>query len=156
VCEHSSRSPSGERSIAPSSTLGSTCSIERDVFPALSDDGTLYALALPGHFLDIGTRTRYLQAHIDLLHREGRARVEPSSRVSDDAQLIAPVAIDADAQVEGGARVGPGVYIGQGARVGAGAIVSWSAVLAGADIAAHARVDHAIVAPGIGSLAASD
>jgi mannose-1-phosphate guanylyltransferase len=130
--------------------FGETVSIESDVFPMLSSEGALYALALPGHWLDIGTPARYLQANIDLLRQHGRDQIEPSAEISSEAQLIAPVVIDADARVEHGACVGPGVYVGNGAVVGAGAIVSWSVILPGARVFAGSNVARAIAAPGIG------
>jgi mannose-1-phosphate guanylyltransferase len=133
---------------------GRTVSIESDVFPILSTEGALYALDLPGYWLDVGTRDRYLQAHFDLLHQNGRAHVDPSAQISSEAQLLAPVQIDAEARVESGACVGPGVYVGPGAQVGAGAIVSWSVVLPDATVAPGAQIARTIIAPGIGLIPA--
>ena len=44
-------------------------SIERDVFPRLADEGSVYGLALEGYWLDVGTPEAYLQAHRDVLER---------------------------------------------------------------------------------------
>jgi NDP-sugar pyrophosphorylase family protein len=130
--------------------FGGRASIERDVFPALSSEGRLYAVRLPGRWVDIGTRRRYLQAHIDLLH--GDIRVEATARVSATATLVPPVTIAANARVCSGASVGPDVYVGERADVGADATLSTAVVLAGAQVAAGARLVDAIVAPGIGAV----
>ena len=44
-------------------------SIEREVFPRLAADGSVYGVALPGYWLDVGTPESYLQAHRDVLER---------------------------------------------------------------------------------------
>ncbi len=41
---------------------GRPVSIEREVFPRLVEAGSLYGLALPGYWLDVGTPESYLQA----------------------------------------------------------------------------------------------
>ena len=44
-------------------------SIEREVFPRLAAEGSVYGIALPGYWLDVGTPETYLQAHRDVLER---------------------------------------------------------------------------------------
>ena len=48
---------------------GRAVSIEREVFPRLAEQGTVYGIALPGYWLDVGTPESYLQAHRDVLER---------------------------------------------------------------------------------------
>ena len=48
---------------------GRAVSIEREVFPRLAAEGSVYGIALPGYWLDVGTPESYLQAHRDVLER---------------------------------------------------------------------------------------
>jgi mannose-1-phosphate guanylyltransferase len=48
---------------------GRAVSIEREVFPQLAAEGSVYGIALPGYWLDVGTPESYLQAHRDVLER---------------------------------------------------------------------------------------
>lgn len=129
---------------------GSPVSIERDVFPALVKEGSLYGLALPGYWLDVGTPQSYLQAHFDLLNRRGGVDVSPSAEIGPETSLVPPVYIASGAQVQREARIGPCVALGADSQVGRRGTVRFSAVLAAAQIAARARITNTIVAPEIG------
>jgi mannose-1-phosphate guanylyltransferase len=108
---------------------GRKVSVERETFPAMVEDGTLYAVKDPCYWVDAGTPETYLEVQLDLI--DGR-RGAPE-------QGIHPTAVvDASAVVTRS-------VIGPGARVGAGAVVVDSAVLAGAVIGPGARVDGSIV-----------
>jgi mannose-1-phosphate guanylyltransferase len=135
---------------------GKAVSIEREVFPRLVEEGTLYGLALPGYWLDVGTPESYLQAHRDVLERNvetwvgdelgpAYVSVDPSARVSPDARLVPPVLVGPDAVVGAGARVGSLAVVGAGATVGARAVVEDAVVGAGASIGARARVQGSLV-----------
>ena len=125
-------------------------SIERDVFPALVEEGTLYALALPGYWLDVGTPARYLQAHLDLLNRRGGIDVDPTAEIGPETVLVPPLQVEAGAQIQRDARIGPCVALGADSQVGRRGVVRFSAVLAQAQIAAGVRMARTIVAPEIG------
>lgn len=45
--------------------------IEQAVFPVLARRGDLYAYVHDGYWIDVGTETRFLQAHIDLAGKKG-------------------------------------------------------------------------------------
>src|SRR5215210_1690371 len=129
---------------------GRPVSIERDVFPALVEDGTLYARSLPGYWLDVGTPASYLQAHIDLLNRRGGVDIDESAEVGSGTVLVPPLHIGAGVQIQRDARIGPCVALGQHSQVGWRGAVRFSAVLAEAQIAARARIARTIVGPEIG------
>lgn len=135
---------------------GRAVSIERDVFPRLVERGTLYGLALPGYWLDVGTPETYLQAHRDVLERNvqtavgdalGReyTTVHPSARVSPDARLVPPVVVGPEAVVEAGVRIGSLAVIGAGAHVGEGSAVEEAVVQARARLGRGTRVTGSIV-----------
>jgi mannose-1-phosphate guanylyltransferase len=131
-------------------TPGVAVSIEREVFPALVAEGSLYALALPGYWLDVGTPQSYLQAHFDLLNRNGGVEIAPTAEIGTDASLVPPLYIGSGVKVQRDARIGPCVALGADSQVGRRGTVRFSTVLAAAKIAARARITHGIVAPEIG------
>jgi mannose-1-phosphate guanylyltransferase len=131
-------------------------SIERDVFPRLADEGSVYGLALDGYWLDVGTPEAYLQAHRDVLERSFATEVgdalgsdftlvDPTARVETGARLVPPVFIGPDAVVETGARAGSLAVVGAGARVGAGAVVENSVLGARSSVAAGAVLVGSVV-----------
>jgi len=113
---------------------GRAVSIEREVFPRLAEQGTVFGIALPGYWLDVGTPESYLQAHRDVLERtfptdvgdslgSDFTFVHPSADVREGARLVPPVYVGPGAVVEAGARVGSLAVLGEGSRLGEGAIV---------------------------------
>jgi len=107
-------------------------SIEREVFPAMVANGTLYAMDGHTYWIDTGTPAKYLQAQIDLLRGERGEKVQgvhPGARIDEGAIVARSV-------------------VGVGAHVAAGAEVRGSILLPGSSIGAHAVVERAIVGPG--------
>jgi len=127
-----------ERSVLDLVPAGRACSIEREVFPRLVDDG-LCGLLLDGYWMDIGTPERYLQASWDILERTVHTRVEPTA----PGLLVA-----ADATIDEEAQVGPRAVVSAGCRVERGAEVSDSVLLEGCTVARDALVQDSILAPG--------
>lgn len=138
---------------------GRPVSIEREVFPRLAEEGTVYGTALPGYWLDIGTPESYLQAHRDVLERSFSTEVgdalgtdftlvDASAVVHPNARLVPPVYIGPDAVVEAGARVGSLAVLGAGSRLAEGAIVE------NAVVGARTRVGRGSVV--VGSLVGDD
>jgi mannose-1-phosphate guanylyltransferase len=114
---------------------GRKVNIERETFPAMVAEGSLFARADPAYWLDVGTPERLLQASLDVL-----ARVRAAAPV--DGALVCVGAV-----VEGGATVVRSV-IGAGARVAAGAVVEDSVLLPGVVVEAGATVRGSIVGAG--------
>jgi mannose-1-phosphate guanylyltransferase len=113
---------------------GRAVSIEREVFPRLAENGTVYGIALPGYWLDVGTPESYLQAHRDVLERSFPTEVgeelgsdftfvHSSAEVHSGARLVPPVYVGPGAVVGAGARVGSLAVLGEGSRLGDGSIV---------------------------------
>ncbi len=109
-------------------------SIEREVFPRLAAEGSVYGIALPGYWLDVGTPETYLQAHRDVLERIFQTEVgdalgadftlvDPTADVHPAAKLVPPVYVGPEAVVEEGARLGSLAVLGAGARLGARGVV---------------------------------
>ena len=127
-------------------------SIEREVFPALVSEGSVYALASDARWIDAGTPDTYLRVNLAVADREQYwvhelAEVDAAAEVSESI-------IGAGAVVGAGARV-QGSLVMNGARVGAAATVRDSIVGSGATVGAGALVeamsvlgDDADLAPG--------
>jgi mannose-1-phosphate guanylyltransferase len=138
---------------------GRAVSIEREVFPRLAEEGSVYGTALPGYWLDVGTPESYLQAHRDVLERSFRTAVgdalghdftlvHPSAQVHPEARLIPPVYVGPGAVVERGARVGSLAVLAEGSRLGAGSSIENAVVGARVDVGASCVVAGSIVGDG--------
>ena len=108
--------------------VGRKVSVERETFPAIVADGSLYALDGNAYWLDAGTPETYLQANLDLLLPDG-ASVHPEAFVADSAHVERSV-------------------VGAGASIGEDATLTEAVVLEGATIEAGARVHRSIVGAG--------
>jgi mannose-1-phosphate guanylyltransferase len=125
-----------EPSVVDRVPVGARRSIERDVFPTMVDEGTLFAVATDDYWVDTGRPATYLQANLDLLHGRRRglscAAVEQGAVVAADAVVVDSL-------------------VGLGAVVEAGAEVRGSVVLPGAHIASGAHVIDSVVMGRVGS-----
>ncbi len=119
-------------------------SIERETFPRmLARPRSLFGYRSDAYWLDIGTPTKYLDAHADVL--AGRLGRPPAPRALERSPGV---------WVQGYPRIDPGasleapVLVGAGASIGEGAVVSASTIGADAVIGGGARVTGSVVLPG--------
>jgi mannose-1-phosphate guanylyltransferase len=129
---------------------GRKVSIERETFPAMVADGTLYALDDGGaYWLDTGTPQTFLQAQFDMLDQNpSLAAVDGSAQVASDAHVVRSV-VGRDAHIASGADVVDSVVMA-GATVGRGARVRCSIVGPGAVVGARACIDeYSVVGGGV-------
>ena len=149
--------PSVLKRIAPDARV----SIERETFPAMVADGTLYARGSAAYWLDTGTPEAYLRANRDLL--DGSRGGPPSPDAVEDPDLGSGVWVIGDVDAVPGtvsrSLLGRGAtvasnatvvdsVIGAGAVIEDGASVSDAVLLPGARVAARANVEHSILGPG--------
>jgi NDP-sugar pyrophosphorylase family protein len=130
-----------EPSVLARIDAGRRVSVEREVFPALVDDGSLFAVDGETYWIDTGTPETYIQAQLDLtegLRGEPLEAVDSSATIDPAATVVRSV-VGPGAVVEAGARVEGAVLLG-GAVVRRDAVVEGSAVGFGAEIAAGAHV----------------
>lgn len=135
-------------------------SIERETFPALVADGTLYALGSDAYWLDTGTPDAYLRAHLDLLL--GRRPGPPAPGAELDVALGPGVwrigAVDVQSSAVARSLFGTGSsvaanavveesVVGAGAVIEEGATVTGSVLLPGSRVASKATVDRSVVGP---------
>lgn len=122
-------------------------SIERETFPAMAADGTLYAVESDAYWIDAGTPATYLRAQLDLVDgvRADEAAIDPSAEIDSSAHIVHSVigadvvigngATVHDSVIMAGATIGPGVrihssIIGRGVRVGPDSRISELTVIA--------------------------
>jgi mannose-1-phosphate guanylyltransferase len=108
---------------------GRRVSVERETFPAMVADRSLYALDDGCYWIDTGTPCEYVQAQIDLVDGVRGAPVEGIHRSAE---------VSADASVKR-------AVVGAGAVIAAGARVEAAVLLAGAGIEADAVVDGSVI-----------
>jgi mannose-1-phosphate guanylyltransferase len=129
-------------------------SVEREVFPAMVAEGTLYARDGSTYWIDTGTPQEYIQAQLDLvdgLRGEPSEGVHPAARVHPEATVKRSV-VGAGATVGPGARVVgsvllPGVHVGPGALVDSSVVGVGSEIGAGAQVAGLSVIGDAQVVP---------
>jgi mannose-1-phosphate guanylyltransferase len=111
---------------------GRRVSVERETFPLLVAEGTLFAVATDDYWLDTGRPELYRRANLDI--------------VSGARSWVRAAAVSPAAEIDAGAHVECSV-IGSGARVDHGATVVGSVVLDGVVIGRSAEVVDSILGP---------
>ncbi|HEY1826526.1 MAG TPA: NDP-sugar synthase [Acidimicrobiales bacterium] len=132
-------------------------SIERETFPAMVRDHSLFALSDDGYWLDTGTPAAFLQANFDVL--DGRRGPVLAPGVSDRGDgvfvegqsalhgtVLGPSVVFAGCEVADSARVTRSV-LGQGSIIEAGAVVEDSVLMDGCHVAANAKVLGSVMGP---------
>jgi mannose-1-phosphate guanylyltransferase len=130
-----------EPSVIDRIPAGRRVSVERETFPAMVADASLYARDDGCYWIDTGTPSEYLQAQLDLVDGVRGAPVDgvhPDAQVADDAAVKRSV-VGAGAIVATGARVENAVLL-PGVRVCSSAVVDGSVVGEDAVVAGGAHV----------------
>lgn len=117
-------------------------SIEKEVFPHVAADGSLFAYTLGGYWMDVGQPKDYLKGltlHLDSLDiKQPAALYQQPGTVGN--VLVAPTAkIGADC------KLGPDVSIGEGCVIGDGVRLSNCVIMRGVTVGHHTKVDKAII-----------
>ncbi len=150
---------------------GRPVSIERDVFPRLCEEGSVYGLALPGYWLDVGNPASYLEAHRDILERSftcevGEALgpdfvfVHETAVIHPRARLVPPVYVGARAEIGEDVRVGSLAAVGADVRLERGvtvenavlgdrAVLEEGATVTGSIVGEGARVGRDVTVAGL-------
>ena len=120
---------------------GRRVSVEREVFPAMVDAGTLFAAEGDGYWIDIGNPVAYIQANLDIAGNsvvDATANVDASAVVTDsvvlDHALVGPGAVIDHSIVGAGASVGARASVREFSVIGPGATVPEGAEVVGAQV----------------------
>ena len=91
-----------ERSVLDLIAPDTNVSIEREVWPALVDEGLFGFVDDDAYWIDVGTPTRYLQATFDIL--EGNVRTAVAEKLGDVYLFVDPFGRDHGARGAAGDR----------------------------------------------------
>lgn len=117
-------------------------SIEKEIFPSIANNGTLFAMVLPGFWMDIGQPKDYLTG---LKLYSQALRKENASKLAEGDAFVGDNIIDSSAIIGKGCRIGPHVSVGPGCVIGDGVRLKNCSVMRGASIKSHACVSNSIV-----------
>ncbi len=123
-------------------------SIERQVFPAMTLDKDLYAMNLPGYWMDIGQPQDFIggtRLHLQMVCKRFPQLLADSKENDCDLTVQGNVLIDPSAKIGKGCSFGPDVVIGPNCTIGDGVRISNSSIFEGTKIESHARVSGCIV-----------
>jgi len=117
-------------------------SIEREIFPVMASEDNLYAMDLPGYWMDIGQPKDYLTGSV--MHLASLAAKSPQRLATGD-NIKGNVLIHESASIGDGCVIGPDVVIGEGAVVGSGVRLQRCTLMQNLAIKDHAFVKNSIV-----------
>jgi mannose-1-phosphate guanylyltransferase len=117
---------------------GRKVSVERETFPRLAADGTLYAMADGAYWLDTGTPATFLQANIDVLNGRDSARVV--------ADLVGTTWCHATSRVAHSARLENAV-VDRGCVIGENVVLDGVVVMPGAVVHDNVQIRSSIIGP---------
>ncbi|XP_030516528.1 mannose-1-phosphate guanylyltransferase 1-like [Rhodamnia argentea] len=117
-------------------------SIEKEVFPKIAAENQLYAMVLPGFWMDIGQPRDYitgLKLYLD------STRKKSSEKLATGPHIVGNVLVHDTAKIGEGCLIGPDVAIGPGCVVESGVRLSCCTVMRGVRIKKHACISSSII-----------
>lgn len=117
-------------------------SIEKEVFPEMAAQGQLYAMELPGFWMDVGQPPDYLHG-MGLYLNSLKAR-DPKKLKTGEG-IVGPVLVDDTAQIGKNCLIGPNVIIGPNCIIEDGVRLRDTTVLEGAVVRTNAWVSQSII-----------
>ncbi|KAF4803458.1 Mannose-1-phosphate guanyltransferase beta-A [Turdus rufiventris] len=117
-------------------------SIEKEIFPAMAQDGQLYAMELQGFWMDIGQPKDFLTGMCMYLQA---LRAQHPEKLHSGPGVVGNVLVDPSAKIGANCVIGPNVTIGAGVVVEDGVRIKRCTVLEGARIRSHSWLESCIV-----------
>ncbi|KAK5835496.1 hypothetical protein PVK06_011186 [Gossypium arboreum] len=117
-------------------------SIEKEIFPKIAAEKKLYAIVLPGFWMDIGQPKDYiagLRLYLDSLRKKS------STKLATGHHIVGNVLVHESAKIGEGCLIGPDVVVGPGCVVEAGVRLSCCTVMRGVRIKKHACISSSII-----------
>lgn len=117
-------------------------SIEKEIFPKIAAENKLFAMVLPGFWMDVGQPKDYitgLRLYLDSLHKTS------PSKLTKGIFVVGNVLIDESAVIEDDCLIGPDVAIGPGCVIESGVRLSSCTVMRGARVKKHACISNSII-----------
>lgn len=126
---------------------GRAVSMEREVFPKLAAEGTLYGYVYDGLWTDIGKPEDYLEINRILLNNF--AINEKTFRTKGETHIKGPVVFDKGVSIGKNSVIGPHVVLGQNVKVANNVRIQDSVILPNAEISDFASINGAIIGEGV-------
>lgn len=117
-------------------------SIEKEIFPKIAAEKKLFAMVLPGFWMDVGQPKDYitgLRLYLDSL------RQKQPEKLATGPFVVGNVVVDDSAQIGDGCLIGPDVSIGQGCVIEDGVRLSRCTIMRGVRVKKHACVSGSII-----------
>jgi len=121
-------------------------SIEREVFPVMAEEGKLFAMDLPGYWMDVGQPKDYLRGlclYMSAVKPETLRR--PSGENADQITILQGVDVHPTAKIGAGSVIGPNVSIGANAVIGEGVRIQRSSIMSGTKIGSFSFIENSII-----------
>ncbi len=128
-----------EREVVDLIPPGRSVSFEREVFPALVDNG-LYGFDQDGYWIDIGTPERYLESTYDLLAGRVHSTLPPRDEMGS---LVYEPALTA------GAHIGPQSVLGPHCSVGAESTIDRSVLHQRVTVGSGCTIEESVLGEGV-------
>eukprot|EP01095_Lingulamoeba_sp_RSL-Kostka_P014420 TRINITY_DN628_c0_g2_i1.p1 TRINITY_DN628_c0_g2~~TRINITY_DN628_c0_g2_i1.p1 ORF type:complete len:377 (-),score=139.18 TRINITY_DN628_c0_g2_i1:166-1296(-) len=134
-------------------------SIEKEIFPAMCDDGQLYSMVLPGFWMDVGQPKDFLTGMGLYLNHLLEKSQEDNNNENEDSfdengnkvltkrtkNIIPPVMIHETSVIGEDCLIGPNVTLGENCKIDNGVRLLNTTVLSGALIKNNSYIDRSIV-----------
>jgi len=117
-------------------------SIETEIFPQMAKEGNLYAMELPGFWMDVGQPPDFLRGMT--LHLASLKAKDPK-QLTTGKGIIGPVMIHSSTTIGEDCVIGPNVVIGPNCKIGNGVRLSETTVLEGCTIHANSCIHKSII-----------
>lgn len=117
-------------------------SIEKEVFPQIAGEKKLFAMVLPGFWMDVGQPKDYVSGLTLYL---GSLRKRDSFKLATGPHIIGNVLVDESARIGEGCLIGPDVAIGPGCVIESGVRLSCCTLMRGVHIKKHACISSSII-----------
>lgn len=117
-------------------------SIEKETFPILVEQKSLYSFDLEGYWMDVGQPKDFLSGSV--LYLNSLSKNHPEKLATGD-NIVGNVLVDPTAKISASAKIGPDVVIGPNVTIGDGVRITRSVVLSNSNIRAHSLVKSTIV-----------
>lgn len=118
-------------------------SIEKEVFPFMSNESQLFAMELQGFWMDVGQPKDYLTGMCLYLDSPNSQKTKNSQDHNDC--IVGNVLIDPTATIGKNCRIGPNVVIGPNCVIEDGVCIKRCTILADSTVQSHAWLQSSIV-----------
>jgi len=122
-------------------------SIEKEVFPKMANDKVLYAMVLPGFWMDVGQPQDFIRGSellMEFFRRSASSKLATAESYSG-VTIVGNVIIHPSAKVGAGCTLGPNVVIGANCKIGDSVCLKNTTVLQNSVVKQSAWISNSII-----------